>query len=162
MSIAKSVYVPNSYKFGVIYVDNYDNKCVRGRFYHPTFGRAKRFYSLIELIKMMEKLFDDVSYPTANMQMRKFQPEIFHIDKESYGNQNGVSMHYLEQKGKLVTFSVKVQFRRNASWQGVICWIDKNKEEYFRSTLEMIMLMDNALGEGESWNSNENQIVFNF
>ncbi|NLZ80496.1 MAG: hypothetical protein GX913_01625 [Clostridiales bacterium] len=158
MSIAKSVYVPNSYRFSIVYVDSYKNKCLSGRVYHPTYGKAKSFRSLIELLKMMEDLFDNMSYPTASMQIRKFQPEILHIDKESYGNENGVSMHYLERKGKLVTFSVKVQFRRNASWQGRLRWIDKNREEHFRSILEMIMLMDNALSEGESWNSNEKQI----
>lgn len=162
MSIAKSVYVPNSYRFGVIYVDSYENKCVEGRFYHPTFGRGKNFHSLIELLKMMEGLFEDMSYPTASMQIRKFQPEALCMDKEFYGDENNVSMHYLEPKGKLVTFSVKVQFRRNASWQGILRWIDEGKEEYFRSTLEMIMLMDNALGEGESWMNGQRDTVLNF
>ena len=161
MSIAKSVYIPNSYRFGVIFVDGYEYKCIRGRFYHPTFGRAKNFQSLIELLKMMDQLFNDISYPTPSMEIRKFQPdlpEISYTDKSPKGNEDGVGMHYLDRKGKLATFSVKVQFRRNASWQGTLRWIDKNKKDYFRSTLEMIMLMDSALGEVESWNSDENDV----
>lgn len=57
-----------------------------------------------------------------------------------------------KQKDKKATFIVQVQFRQNATWQGSIHWNEKNKTQYFRSTLEMIKLMDEALGEGREEN----------
>ena len=46
------------------------------------------------------------------------------------------------QKG---TFIVKINHTDNASWQGQVTWADKNITKNFRSTLELIKLMDVAL-----------------
>lgn len=47
------------------------------------------------------------------------------------------------------TFIVEVCCRENASWQGKVTWADKGPSEYFRSALELLKLMDQALDEGE-------------
>ena len=49
------------------------------------------------------------------------------------------------QAGDKATFIVKVQFRQNATWQGSIQWLDEKKTQKFRSVLEMIKLIDEAL-----------------
>lgn len=43
------------------------------------------------------------------------------------------------------SFLIQVQFRQNATWQGSIQWLDQKKTQRFRSTLELIQLMDSAL-----------------
>ena len=40
-------------------------------------------------------------------------------------------------------FVVDVKFRRNATWQGTVKW--EGKEANFRSTLELLKIMDAAL-----------------
>jgi len=47
------------------------------------------------------------------------------------------------------TFEVTVRFTQNDTWQGHIHWIEKDQRQNFRSALEMIKLMDEALAEGE-------------
>ncbi len=62
---------------------------------------------------------------------------------------------FIRQKGWSVmkevngkgTFVVRIQYTQNNSWQGSITWTEKNQTEHFRSALEMMQLMDNALGE---------------
>lgn len=49
------------------------------------------------------------------------------------------------RKGKMGTFAVQVLFRRNASWQGTIIWLDKKQTQNFRSVLELIVLINSAL-----------------
>ena len=51
----------------------------------------------------------------------------------------------LSQHGDLGTFLVHVQHRQNSSWQGRITWMDQNKTVYFRSALEMMKLVADAL-----------------
>jgi len=46
------------------------------------------------------------------------------------------------------TFEVSVKFKQNADWQGQILWAEKNLRQSFRSVLEMLKLMDEALAEG--------------
>ena len=46
------------------------------------------------------------------------------------------------------SFLIQVQFRQNATWQGSIQWLDKKKTQRFRSTLELIQLMDSGRESG--------------
>ena len=43
------------------------------------------------------------------------------------------------------TFIVKVEKCQNETWQGQVIWADENKSQYFRSAMELIKMMDNAL-----------------
>ena len=45
------------------------------------------------------------------------------------------------------TFEVSVKFLRNSTWQGEIHWLEKDQKQNFRSVLEMIKLLDEALAE---------------
>lgn len=47
------------------------------------------------------------------------------------------------------TFIVKVMREQNDTWQGSITWAEENRTEYFRSALEMISLMNDAIKQGE-------------
>lgn len=42
-------------------------------------------------------------------------------------------------------FLVRVLYRQNSSWQGTIQWLDESKTLSFRSMLEMIHLMEEAI-----------------
>ncbi len=46
------------------------------------------------------------------------------------------------------TFIVKVDNRQNGTWQGKIVWADENRTEHFRSVLEMLKLMEEAMDSG--------------
>ena len=45
------------------------------------------------------------------------------------------------------TFEISVKFMQNSTWQGQIHWIEENRKQNFRSALEMLKLMDEALSE---------------
>ena len=47
------------------------------------------------------------------------------------------------------TFEIAIKFTQNSTWQGQIHWVEKNKKQNFRSALEMLKLMDEALKESE-------------
>ncbi|MDL2219864.1 hypothetical protein LJC04_06010 [Ruminococcaceae bacterium OttesenSCG-928-O06] len=44
-------------------------------------------------------------------------------------------------------FVVNVKFRQNASWQGTVKWNGKSEEVHFRSTLELLKLMDQVIAD---------------
>ena len=46
------------------------------------------------------------------------------------------------------TFEISIKFMQNSTWQGQIHWVEKNQKQSFRSALEMLKLMDEALVEG--------------
>ena len=46
---------------------------------------------------------------------------------------------------KTETFIIKVMDQQNATWQGSVTWVDEQREQYFRRTLELLKLIDGAL-----------------
>ena len=44
------------------------------------------------------------------------------------------------------TFLVKIKYRQNSSWQGSVQWVEAGKTQNFKSCLELMRLMDTAVG----------------
>jgi len=51
-----------------------------------------------------------------------------------------------ERKSGESSFVIKILYRQNASWQGNLTWLEQQKTVPFRSCLELIRLMDEAVG----------------
>lgn len=56
------------------------------------------------------------------------------------------------------TFVVRVLFWRNGTWQGTICWKERRVQVSFRSFLEMLLLMHEAVNHGERWKEEEDSL----
>ena len=46
------------------------------------------------------------------------------------------------------TFVVKIEYCQHGTWQGRVIWAEENRSERFRSTLELIRLMNEAMAVG--------------
>ena len=46
------------------------------------------------------------------------------------------------------TFIVKVEYCQNETWQGQVIWAEENRSVRFRSALELMKLMDEAMASG--------------
>ena len=49
-------------------------------------------------------------------------------------------------------FVVNILHKQNSTWQGSVTWLETNETQYFRSALELIMLIDSAVSPEESDN----------
>ena len=54
------------------------------------------------------------------------------------------------QPGRLGNFGVKVLFRQNLGWQGLLTWLDQDQEGRFRSVWQLMLLLDSALSLPDS------------
>jgi len=129
--------VGNEYRSTVVCVDSYDNHVLAGRMYNPYYGEGKQFNSLIEYMLEMENLLDEMHFPQPFTSRRSFS--------ESDMLQLSVAGENFPEMGKKGTFQVRILFRQNASWQGSVLWMEGDREESFRSVLELALLMDSAL-----------------
>ena len=61
------------------------------------------------------------------------------------------------RKKKKQTFIVEIIDYQKYTWQGQIPWIQEDKKVSFRSVMEMLHLMDSALGEenNDNWQEDE-------
>lgn len=119
-------------------VDSYEQAVWRGRCYHPALpGGGSEFGSLTQFLVGMEELFDGMNFPQSFTARRSFVPVPAYSAGENPGG---------PQRGERGTFLIRLLFRQNASWQGSVKWVEGRGEQSFRSVLELILLIDSALG----------------
>jgi len=125
----------NEYRTTIVCVDTYENDVPKGKIYNPFLTGGASFQSLMQFILQMENLLDEMRFPQSFTAKREFAP----VESAPAPTAEQATT------GDLATFSVRVLFRQNASWQGSVTWLETGQEESFRSTLELLMLMHGAM-----------------
>ena len=133
----------NEYRTTVVCVDSYDNGAVSGRMYNPIIREGQKFDNLMQLLLCMDGMLDGMRFPQSFAAMREFGTAEYPVSRPES----------TRQEGELATFAVRIIFRQNASWQGSVTWLEGNREESFRSALELVFLMNGALSSGTSGNN---------
>ena len=121
----------------IICIDSYENKCAVGSVYNALLQKRISFRSTIEMLLAIESMLEEINVPQSFSVKRSFT-EIKITDKAAEFAEEA-------KEGRLATFAVKILFRQNAGWQGLIKWCEGGCEESFRSVLEMLLLMNSAL-----------------
>ena len=125
----------------VLNIDSYHNGELTGRYYHPQQGETGQFQSLMQLLLEIERCMDEIDGPQSFQAMRTFfAPYLMALDS------SGV---YSPQPGKVATFCLHIRYRRNASWQGTVIWLDEGESCNFRSVLELVTLINSAIESKE-------------
>ena len=128
----------NQYRTTLVCVDSYQNGVPQGRFFNPAQPQGAAFCSLLQFFAEVDHLLDQMRLPQSFTRSRSFDPP-------PPERKPAVQLDLYPQ-GRLATFSLRVLFRQNASWQGEIRWLDSGQTQYFRSALELAFLIDSALG----------------
>jgi len=55
----------------------------------------------------------------------------------------------INSKESSTDFLIKIMFRKNVNWQGEVHWLNTGKKRNFRSSLELLMLIQEAMEMGE-------------
>ena len=130
-----------SYRTTMIYVDEYENDALTGYLHNFSFRTGKRFKSTMEFVKTMEFMMDSINFPQTATKLRTFDTNARYTEADVVWD--------IPKKGKRATFILQMMYRQHASWQGRIIWIETGRERIFRSVLELLLLMDEALRSGE-------------
>ena len=133
----------------IVYIDSNTDHRLVGQLYNAYYDKTVPFQNEIEFLRALESLFDSLSFPSRFENYRHFNAE----SKRHLSRKSGKSITEQERKdlpmsreaAEKATFVIHVEFRRNATWQGTIHWVNEDKLKSFRSTLEMIWLIDEAL-----------------
>lgn len=126
----------------LISVDSYHHGTPVGRCHSPYHIKTEAFESLSQLLLIIDNLLNLENIPQSYQQIRTF-------GDNSISQSEQISLPHL-RPGKLATFTIRIHFRCNSSWQGTLAWMNKKQVQNFRSVLELIFLLDSALAENES------------
>lgn len=128
-----------------ICVDEHKDGEISGRLYHCYKEDSILFSSIIDLLREMEALYDQISFPQASTRARQFGES--EIQQRKQRPQKVVNQtEVIEYRGKLASFITSVRFRQNSTWQGEFFWAEQNLNRYFSNTLDFIKHIDNVLG----------------
>ncbi len=145
----------------LVCIDENNGYHMSGRVYHNYFNvpigtshkagfekkEGKVFQSFVELIDILEELYNGLDYPQSNVQFRTLNDEESKIQHQTAEKKSS-------EYGKLATLTLRVLFRQNASWQGIVKWMEQDKTENFRSVLELMHLMNSIKTMDSSTDSN--------
>ena len=129
-------------------IDSYENGVPVGRYYNVASEEGQTFTSLTQFLVKMEDTLDAMDFPKAFTVTRTFAP----VERSTHGPPE---TEY--RPGKEATFLIRVLFRQNTSWQGCLTWVEGGMEQSFRSVLELILLLHNAL---ENSSSVKEKVIF--
>ena len=119
-----------------------------GRVFHKYSKTGIGFNTLEQLLKLLDRLYDQIGYPQSTTLNRNFQAkQTIKVREEALQVMDSNTV--LEQKGAMGTFVVHVKYRQNSTWQGEVVWAEKNEKRSFRSALELLKLIDGALDDEE-------------
>jgi len=131
---------------------SFEGGLLRGELQSRYFEAPYVFYDLIRMIEKMEEIFDSKGFPQMFLKPRTFS-DGGRATRKNKPVKNYAMKDIVDFKAKegmdvsKCTFEIAVRFRQNATWQGQIIWAEKNLKQNFRSVLEMLRLMDEALME---------------
>ena len=144
MPIGAIAKFPNQCRSSIICIDQYENKAFVGALHNLCFAEPLVFHNLMQLIDHIDMLLNYMAFPQASTERRSFS-SIRPMELTEQQLKKAIYEASSAPDGKLGTFSIRILFRQNASWQGSVRWLEENKEKQFRSALELIFLLDSAI-----------------
>ena len=121
------------------------NATLQGQVTHPSSQKSQGFRSLLELTALIHNRLEELGLAMPAMEMRSWPyltPAPAQKGADQMNEKNDTKAEY---KVVGTSFLIRIIYRQHASWQGEIHWLDGEKMMYFRSFLEMIMLMQEAI-----------------
>lgn len=129
-----------------ICVDNAKDNRIEGRIYHYYAEQPEIIKDTMQLLRILEAFYDRIDFPQAAEQLRGFVDDSNKVKTRKKLPKPVTDREFLmKQSGTCGTFLLHVQYRQHATWQGQIMWKERGKTLEFRSALELLVLLDNAI-----------------
>jgi hypothetical protein len=145
--ISEQSAIPYKYSETRIYlIDSELEFC--GYLEHVAGKRIWRFNNTLEMLALHEKLFDEIGYPQNSCKLRKLHDGIRLYKKPaaSYTAETAILPAETDP-----SFVINVMYRQNASWQGTVQAVSYGTKKHFRSTLELLRMIDSVVSKVDRW-----------
>lgn len=136
----------------LVALDDIVNCDYNGIVQHVQSGDCWKYHGILDLLSVLQELVRE-QLPATHRErtwMRRLSRKERVIP---------MSDQRMEIKGEGATFLMHIQYRQNATWQGTLEWLEGKQKVAFRSTLELIRLMEQVVGdsapETPAWSETE-------
>lgn len=149
MAMRSRAMVPSTASRVIIRVDSYNAEGMAGLMRNPYLEKSVFFHDVVDFANKLDGICDEMSFPQAAATYRSFslrKKKQAPAPPHTLENDEAAAAEQVNREGSEV-FMVHIQFRQNATWQGTVKWAGLEQERRFRSTLELIRLMDGVLSD---------------
>lgn len=126
----------------IVRVASYEGSIPCGYVRHWDDQRQINFNGYMEFLNCVEQIVDRVYFDEERVCYRSF--DVNNVICISTEYSKSVFDETVAEEGG-ATFILKIMRRQNCTWQGTLTWLEEEKEENFRSGLELLWLMNSAL-----------------
>ncbi len=146
-----SPYVVNNV---TICIDRLGSDVFEGRVYHEQLKKEVGFTELGMMLRLIDDMQDAFQFPEASTLTRYFGQRKRKLGEGENAMDKQDKFENIEitenvENGSKATFVVQIQYRQNATWQGNVKWLETNEEMKFRSALELVKMIDQAMADGK-------------
>ena len=145
-------------------VDEWKDGIPSGRILNGCFTDEVPFIGFGDLLLTINQLCDRLNLTQSVMQLRHGPSRKDHLDNKAEWNDvrhaetpAGASGALFGRFGHARVFPVRIQYRMHATWQGVVQLRDEAVP--FRSALELLNLLDDALWDGGEKNERKERDI---
>ena len=114
----------NSRLLAILCIDTVENDVSGGRFYYGDLTSEYDIRDMEQFFLAVDRILDG-GFPGLPARQRENEAVWY--------------------AGKIATFKVQILYRRNGGWQGSVMWLETRHEEQFRSELELMSIIHQAL-----------------
>ena len=128
-----------------ICVDRLEGNRAGGRVFSQRLTAPMSFSDLGGLLLQLEAQLGRQNFPQAFQRMRSFTSEAPEYPAGLLPTGAMWAGTVAEAKGEKATFVVRILTRQNATWQGVLEWLERGQRNNFSSDLEFLKLLEQDL-----------------
>ena len=142
-----------------ICVDSFHGELARGRLHNYYFPEEIPFFSLDQLLFSIEDLLILARKPQPDTDLRRTITASRRRRTESADGQDlcppvtgtpcGELYEFQAPRGRVANFHLRICARQHASMQGTLIWNERHMQMSFRSALELLLLLKDALTRSE-------------
>ena len=128
-----------------ICVDRMEGNRAGGRVLSQRLTAPMVFSDLGSLLLQLESLLERQNFPQAFQRMRSFTKETPEYPAGLLPEGAMAAEAVTAARGETATFVLRVLTRQNATWQGVLEWLEGERRDRFSSDLEFLKLLEQDL-----------------
>ena len=128
-----------------ICVDRLEGNRAGGRVLSQRLTAPMAFSDLGSLLLQLESLLEQQNFPQAFQRMRSFTKETPEYPAGLLPEGAMAPEAVASARGEAATFVLRVLTRQNATWQGVLEWLEGERRDSFSSDLEFLKLLERDL-----------------
>lgn len=127
-------------------IDCVKGRTISGRVLSRRLTQPYVFPDLNSFVLQMEAVFDAQNFPQAYQRMRTFLRNENEETIAAADPSCGMSEEEVNAgRGEIATVELRVQSRKNSTWQGTVNWLDSSIIQEFSSYLELMHIADEKL-----------------